>query len=119
MGEKEKGMASQKKKKKLSHENKCVKFNADVFLHQEGRALQSLKIRFFVLFWRRIIDFKKDETKKVFFVFAFDAPVSMMTNLLVSVLSISLACSLSYRILVLTVIWSYFISRYIFIFIAA
>jgi len=41
-----------------------VKFNADVFLHQEGRALQSLKIRFFVLFWRRIIDFKKDETKK-------------------------------------------------------
>jgi len=30
-------------------------------------------------------------------------------------LSISLACSLSYRILVLTVIWSYFISRYIFI----
>merc|ERR1719327_2007133 len=42
----------------------------------------------------------------------------MMTNLLVSVLSISLACSLSYRILVLTVIWSYFISRYIFIFIA-
>merc|ERR1712243_124666 len=88
-------------------------------LHQEGRALQSLKIRFFVLFWRRIIDFKKDETKKkVLFVFAFDAPVSMMTNLLVSV-SLFLSLALSYRILVLTVIWSYFISRYIFIFIAA
>jgi len=73
----------------------CVKFNADVFLHQEGRALQSLEIRFFVLFWRRIIDFKKDETKKVFFVFAFDAPVSMMMNLLVSVsLFLSLALSL-------------------------
>lgn len=64
-------------------------------LHQEGRALQSLEIRFFVLFWRRIIDFKKDETKKVFFVFAFDAPVSMMMNLLVSVsLFLSLALSL-------------------------
>jgi len=40
-------------------------------LHQEGRALQSLKIRFFVLFWRRIIDFKKDETKKNLLCFRF------------------------------------------------
>jgi len=97
----------------------CMKFNADVFLHQEGRALQSLEIRFFVLFWRRIIDFKKDETKKSLLCFRFWCASVYDDESFGFCLSISLACSLSYRILVLTVIWSYFISRYIFIFIAA
>jgi len=88
-------------------------------LHQEGRALQSLEIRFFVLFWRRIIDFKKDETKKSLLCFRFWCASVYDDESFGFCLSISLACSLSYRILVLTVIWSYFISRYIFILIAA
>jgi len=73
----------------------CVKFNADVFCIKKDAHCNHWKFGFLFFSGGELSISKKMKQKKVFFVFAFDAPVSMMTNLLVSVsLFLSLALSL-------------------------